>query len=84
MIDQSQVESDGARSAMIVLFIFNLMMSTYFFFVTGKRITNQVLSQMEEIASLLFMLPNDAVLHNKDIKQCIDTGGASLLEDSIQ
>jgi hypothetical protein len=73
-------KSDGALKGMIVVFV----ASIFIFIALYWNITRMMLrmtTQMEEIVALVFMLPPEVTKKQPVIKRCIESGGASFLEE---
>jgi hypothetical protein len=81
ILSAAQDSAKMAQDGMIVAFVVNFLAVAMFYVFTYRTIIQQLTIQMEQTASIVFMLPNDIVIQNQQIKQCIETGGASLLED---
>ncbi len=78
--DEVTIKTDGALKGMIVVFIVSIFI---FIGLYGKiaQMIVRMTTQMEEIVALVFMLPPEVTKKQPVIKRCIDSGGASFLEE---
>jgi hypothetical protein len=79
---EASSKSGVAMKGMIAVFVVAILVFMILY-VNLVRILRRMLVQMEEIVALLFMLPPEVTKKQPIIKRCIESGGASFLEEEV-